>query len=589
MNADAYKYIRFNSSQETRWATVEEIQASSSYINLEDDEYPAAGLPLISDGKEAYVDNSDTHSLIFGATGSKKTRLFCMPMINMFAKAGESFIVTDPKGELYAQSSGLAKAKGYKIVVLNFRDIGVGDMWNPLSIPYELWKEGRRDEAGMLLSDVAATIAEPISSNTKDSFWTEAALELAIGGFYTLMEAGKPEEINMKSFAHLTSFGNVENLKDLTKMLDENSVAYLNYKSTVGIEAQGTVSSIVTTLAGMLRMFVVNDKLAKMLSKTTFNMRNIGREKTAVYIIVPDEKTTYHFLATMFVKQAYEILIGEAQREKNRTLPVRVNFVLDEFCNIPKIPDIPAMISAARSRNMRYYLVVQSLHQLRGRYGEDADTIKGNCDNWVFLTTKERDLLNEISELCGSIVTPDKQVRRLISPSELQRFNKERGEALIMHTRQYPIISEMADISMYKMFGTYEPVPMMNQSLDGEVKCFTLSRLLDDISNLRAVAPFASEEHLLKQAQAIYKDELNKAGYKGDISEVKPSVAAAELLRKYSKESKRDPMQGAASALEIGRANTKARLTKLIGEEYAERFFRDKLYNAKPKSFSPFW
>ena len=38
---------------------------------------------------------------------------------------------------------------------------------------------------------------------------------------------------------------------------------------------------------------------------------------------------------------------------------------------------------------MRYYLVAQSLHQLRGKYGEDADTIKGNCDNWVFLTSKE--------------------------------------------------------------------------------------------------------------------------------------------------------------------------------------------------------
>lgn len=72
-----------------------------------------------------------------------------------------------------------------------------------------------------------------------------------------------------------------------------------------------------------------------------------------------------------------------------------------------QIPDMPSMISAARSRNMRYYLVAQSLHRLCGKYGEDADTSKGNCDNWVFLTSKELDLLNEISELCGYIVTAD--------------------------------------------------------------------------------------------------------------------------------------------------------------------------------------
>lgn len=197
-----------------------------------------------------------------------------------------------------------------------------------------------------------------------------------------------------------------------------------------------------------------------MLTGNTFDISNFGHKKTAVYIIVPDEKTTYHFLVTTFIKQVYEILIGEAQKTRDRTLPVRVNFVLDEFCNIPKIPDMLSMISAARSRNMRFYLVVQGLHQLRSRYGEDAETIKGNCENWVFLTSKELSLLNEISELCGSVYTSDNRYRRLISVSELQRLDKEKGEALIMHSRQYPIITEIADIDMYPMFGKKSTVKL---------------------------------------------------------------------------------------------------------------------------------
>ncbi len=635
MNADAYKYIRYNASQETRWATVEEIHRSCSHINLSDQDYSAAGLPIMSDGKEAYVDNADTHSLIFGATGSKKTRLFCMPMINIMAKAGESFIVTDPKGELYAQTSGLVKSKGYKTVVLNFRDLGKGDMWNPLSLPYELWKNGYKDEAGLLLSDIASTIANPMAQNSKDSYWAEAAQEMAIAGFYVLMESAKKEEVNMKSFANISSQSNIKNVKKLTKMMREDSVAAINYNSTACLDASSTVAGIVGNLHGMLRVFTVNDKLSQMLSDNTFDMRMFGKEKTAVYIIVPDEKTTYHFLVTMFLKQVYEIMIAEAQKEENRSLPVRVNFVLDEFCNIPQIPDMPSMISAARSRNMRYFLVVQSIHQLKGRYGEDADTIKGNCDNWVFLTSKELDLLNEISELCGNIVTPDGQQRRLISTSELQRFDKAKGEALIMHSRQYPIISEMADISQYSMYGIYAP-EVLNACTNKAVACFSMANLLEFIDNHEAIAPFASESHMLYQAQCIYKEELKKLGVEDsdddedededddtalsgiasfmqrmlnvtgvdnsesednedneDDSTVDEDDASEEVVESEEERIKREAEETAKKAaqekerkekVKVARANAKVRIAALMGDEYAKRFFEENLKNTSADS-----
>lgn len=637
MNYDSYKYIRYNASQETRWATIDEIENSTAKIDLLEDDYPAAGLPIMSDGKTAYVDNADTHSLIFGATGSKKTRLFCMPMINMMTKAGESFIVTDPKGELYAQTSGLAKEKGYNLVVLNFRDLGFGDMWNPLSLPYEMWCQGKKDEAGMLLNDITSSIAGPITSNSKDAYWPEAAQELAIACLYTLMESAKPDEINMKSFAKISSFGEVENIKNLCDMMSEDSIPYINFKSTVCIDAKVTASGIVASLFGMLRMFSMNEKLTKMLSKTTFNMRNIGKEKTAVYIIVPDEKTTYHFLITMFIKQAYEILISEAQKEKDRKLPVRVNFVLDEFCNIPQVPDMPSMISAARSRNMRYFLVVQSIHQLKGRYGEDADTIKGNCDNWVFLTSKELDLLNEISELCGNIITPDGQCRSLISTSELQRFSKEKGEALIMHARQYPIISELPDISDYEMFGNSQPIEMQSQE-EIELKCMSLTSILNKIRELELIAPFASEEHILSQAQRIYRDERSNAetdimsqeedcdretpkgssisdmfermrrSRMSDSDEDDDEVSSLdesidELFRQLDEDKDDDASEDDEDAiekerlaqeaakkaqeerkqkvLEIAKERSIARISSLISPEYAKRFFDEKLYEVR--------
>lgn len=510
MEHERYKYGKYiSTNQETRWATQEEIRRSGTHIHLLDEDYSAAGLPLLSNGVDAYVDNEDTHSLIFGATGSKKTRLFCMPMLNMFAKAGESFIVSDPKGELYARTSGLVKEKGYKTVVLNFRNIGVGDMWNPLALPYELYNAGDEETGISMLNDFVATIAEPQYKNTKDVFWVEMAASFALANLLLLMEAGKPEEVNVASLARLCASDNEKPLTLLAERMLENSIAGMNYRGTF-VGADNTKRSIYISLYGMLRVFNTQERLLKMLSGNTVDMRRIGREKTAVYLIVPDEKTTYHFLVTTFIKQAYEVLISEAQKEKNFKLPVRVNFLLDEFCNMPRVPDMPSMISAARSRNMRYYLVAQSMHQLRGKYGEDADTIKGNCDNWVFLTSKELDLLNEISELCGTVTTADRRQRRLISVSELQRLDKQKGEALIMHARQYPHISEMADIDDYECFKGRTPLEMKPFDLP-TFHVFSAKNLAKDVLTGERLCPFSKEaedQKREKRAQQEAKSQV---------------------------------------------------------------------------------
>jgi type IV secretion system protein VirD4 len=233
--------------------------------------------------------------------------------------------------------------------------------------------------------------------------------------------------------------------------------------------ADKTRSSILVTFDQMFRIFSAQQNLSEMLSYSSFNLDQIGLEKTAVFLIMPDEKSTYHFLVSIFIKQCYESLIRVAQEQPGRTLPIRTNIVLDEFATIPTIPDMPSMISAARSRNIRFTLIVQSEHQLRKKYFEDAQTIKGNCDNWVFLTSRELPLLQEISELCGRrkrIAAPGfDELMPLISISQLQRLSKERGEALVFHGRQYPYITLLADIDQYE-FEHMASVPLQKR-----VKC----------------------------------------------------------------------------------------------------------------------
>ena len=484
-----YKYKRYlRPDQETRWATPSEIRQSGTYIDLRERTYPAAGLPLMSDGKEAWVDEKDTHTIIFGATGSKKTRLFCLPMLGMFIRAGESFVATDPKGELYRRTSGMAKAYGYETVVLNFRDIGKGDFWNPIHLPYQMYHSGDEEGAVSRLNDFVQILSEPQRQRTNDVFWPEMASSYALANLMLLMECGDPSEANVISLSRLCDSSQEKDIQKISGEMSPYTIAGMNYKGVL-TAPERTKQSIYATLYGMLRIFNTQRNVSAVLSGNTIEMKSIGRKKTALYIIVPDEKTTLHFLVTTFVKQVYEILIGEAQKEENGMLPVRVNFVLDEFCNLPRIPDMPAMISAARSRNMRFFLVAQSLHQLIGRYGEDADTIMGNCDNLVFLTSRELDLLEKISQLCGNTRDHDGSVHRLISVSQLQRLDKEKGEALILHGRQYPVISEIADIDRYEAFRGYDPVPM--KQLDRpDYRILDASQLVFDILTGKRPQPF---------------------------------------------------------------------------------------------------
>ncbi len=530
MNLDKYKFNRyFRTGHESRFATKEEIKSVCDRIDLSSTDYPAAGLPMMNDGNIAYVDSLDNHSLIFGSTGSKKSRLFCMPTLRMLIGAGESFVVTDPKGELFERSSGAAKEAGYDVVVLNYRDLYHSDSWNPFAVPYKLYHEGDREAAVARLNDFVNAIAEKHESNTDDIFWITAAKSVALSIVITMLDVCSFEECNLRTFTRFcTEFAkgvtdpimvrayNLSDdeitknyLYDLMQKIPPDNIARLNYDGIAGSsdKAKGDVQS---TLFSMIGIFITQEALVRNMSTTSFDINSIGTKKTAVYLIVPDERTSYHFIATTFIKQCYELLIIKAQEQKNRNLPIRVNFVLDEFANIPKIPDMPSMISAARSRNIRFFLVLQSMHQMREKYGNDAETIKGNCENWVFLASKEIQLLSEISELCGKVASDagiSYEKQPLISISQLQRLSKERGEALIFCGRQYPFISEMADIDDCA-FKKIAPFVKEEVSLSA-VQSISPQELLEDISSGKRPQPFGAEV-AEKERKKQLEDAKNK-------------------------------------------------------------------------------
>jgi type IV secretion system protein VirD4 len=424
------------------------------------------------------------------------------------AKAGESFITTDPKGELFAKTSGYVKKQGYKTIALDFRNADCGNCWNPFTLPYKLYNSGKQDMAMSMFNDFAMAITADQQKSTADPFWGKAAKAYLVAILLIMAECCTEEEMNMRTLAQFCTIENANYVECLARSMTDHSIAGMNIKS-IYTAAGRTMRSILISVHNAISEFISSQSITNLISQNDVNIIDAAREKTAIYLIIPDEKTTTHFLATLFIKQAYEVLIAEAQKEKDFKLPVRLNFILDEFCNMPKIEDMPSMITAARSRNMRFYLIAQSLHQLKGKYKEDADTIKGNCDNWVFLTSREYKLLEEISNLCGILTMANRTQRSLISTSELQRLRKEKGEALILHSREYPFISEMADIDQYKSFIGYESAKLEKIHF-GRPIILSPSKLYKEIVLKHIPYPFSDEMYYNEATMARDTKILNK-------------------------------------------------------------------------------
>ncbi len=427
----------------SRWAKEKEIKEELEMVKIAQENSKASGIPLILNQDEMWIDNSDYHSLVIGATGSGKTQTVILPQVHSLAKAKESMIITDPKGEIYEKTSNMLRARGYKVLLLNFRNPQNGNSWNPMALPYQMYKEGNHDKAIELLDDLALNILYDDSNKNQDPFWEKTSADYFSGVALGLFEDAKENEININSISLATTvgeekFGGSTYIKEYFGAKDPNSAAAINASSTIMAPSE-TKGSILSVFKQKVKLFATRDNLSEMLSYSDIKLETIGERPTAVFIVIQDEKKTYHSLVTIFLKQVYETLIATAQRHGGK-LPIRTNFLLDEFANMPPLKDVTTMITAARSRRIRFTMIIQNFAQLDSVYGkEDSETIRGNCGNTIYLITTELKALEEISKMCGEVKSKkeDKTASTpLVTVSDLQRMKQ--FEVIILRLRKQP-------------------------------------------------------------------------------------------------------------------------------------------------------
>jgi hypothetical protein len=435
----------------SKWASDKDIKTDKNIVKVRtiDDHIEAAGVALVNNGKEMWVDNGEYHNLIIGSTGSGKTECVVKPLVNLLSKKGESMVITDPKGEIYQYCGEYLKKQGYNIVILNFRDPEKGNSWNPLALPYMYYKQGNQDKATELLEDVSLNILYDKSEGGDSAFWQKSAADYFSGLTMGLFMDAKEKEVNLNSINFMSTVGEERRgtktyIQEYFNLKGEASPAYIFASNTINAP-NDTKGGILSTFRQKIRLFSTKENLSEMLSYSDFDMRDIGNKKTAVFMIIHDEKKTYHGLMTIFIKQCYETLIDCAQANGGK-LSYRTNFILDEFANMPPLKDVDSMVTAARSRAIRFSFIIQNFAQLNDVYGEEvAQVIKGNCGNLIYLISTELKALEEISKMCGEVKSKEKDKTAstpLVTVSDLQKLKL--FQAIIIRWRKNPFKTDLA-------------------------------------------------------------------------------------------------------------------------------------------------
>ena len=415
----------------SRWATAEELKSKLTPISY-DSEIKKSGIPMMYDANNLYIKDDEAHTLVIGSTGSGKTQSIMLPQLRLAIKAQESFIVHDVKGEIYDILSGELKKQNYNTIVINLDDPTIGNNFNPLSLPYELYKNGQKDKAIELLENVGYYFCcnETFNANI-DPFWNNSATSLFIGLALYLFDNAKEEEINISSLLSIVS--DFDKLSEQVKKYNKTSPTYINLSNII-LAPNDTKGSILSVFIQNMRLFVSRETLLEMLSISDFDIKDIQKNKTALFII-SNNKSTSKRLIPLIIEECY--YAAKYINDKTR----RLNIVIDDFENLIPIKDFNNMLTLARGCNIKFSIFIRSILELRNTYGaEGTEILKMVFGNIIYLLANDTETLEDISKLCGSKQT-EKGFEPLISVEDLKLLNS--FEAVILIPRIYPIKTKL--------------------------------------------------------------------------------------------------------------------------------------------------
>lgn len=331
---------------------------------------------------ESGLNNND---VIIGPSGAGKTRYYVKPNL---LQCNESIIVADTKGSLYRQVGSVMEKEGYRVITVDFKNLEDSYGYNPFDFIRYIEKDDRYSEQDIM---TIATALCPVLTD-RDPFWENAA-KMYVSCFiaYTLENLPK-EEHNLLTIHKLINVF-TDNATIFDNMMTEhkkncpNSFAVKQYSLfSANTKAEKMHQSILGILAERLSPLVYSEVSRLYTVKKRINFKHLSLEKTVVFLTVSDTDRSMDRLVNLFYTQALQTLCNYADSTYRGRLQIPVRIIFDDFATNTLIPDFDNIISVIRSREIYVSIILQSITQLQGLYGDaKAQTIINNCDNCLYL------------------------------------------------------------------------------------------------------------------------------------------------------------------------------------------------------------
>ena len=404
----------------SNFATTDYMKKNLTMLNYKK-ENSRGGIPIIWKSDDVYVSATDNQTLVIGGSGSGKTQTIILPTIKVSATANESMIICDVKGEIYEKTNELLKDKGYKTIVLNYSEPEKSVCYNPLMFAYDLYKS-KSDNLTDLIENIGYYILGENSS--ADPFWINMSINLFIGIALYLFETVDKEYINISNIANIVMKLNKDDeCADFLEKLDKEA-KYYYYLNEVLITPNDTRKSIIAVTNQIIQAYVYREKIAKMMSISEFELKDLLQDKFAVFLI-GDNKIANNCIP-LFVDQVTNALnIYKIKRN--------IRIILDDFDDLKPIKDYTKMISDSRYLGIRYLVVSKSYTNLINQYGKENFEILRLCFNdFIYLNSNDLYTMECVSKLCGK----GSKDRDLINPEEIRTLKM--FEAIVILQRLMP-------------------------------------------------------------------------------------------------------------------------------------------------------
>lgn len=477
-----------------RFATKKEIEDTYEHVifnvqdwrngkNLPIEQGLVVGSKIKKGKVTALVDTGDVHCLMIGAAGVGKTAFFLYPNLEYACASGMSFISTDTKGDLARNYGSIAKESyGYNVAVIDLRNPTRSEGNNLLHLVNKYMDIYRADKSNFSAKAKAEKYAKIISKTIiltdgnnaamgQNAFFYDAAEGLLTAVILLVSEYLLPtnEDGQKVDKRHIISvFKMVQDLMEPSKIKGKSQFQLLMDKLPSTHKAkwfagaalnssEQAMASVLSTVISRLNAFLDSEMEQILCFDTAIDTEKFCKEKSAIFIILPEEDVTKYFMVSLFLQQFYREMLTVAD-ENGGKLPNRVMIYADEIGTIPKIESFEMMLSAGRSRRISVVPIIQSFAQLDKNYGrEGSEIITDNCQLMIFggfaPNSETAQVLSKAlgskTVMSGSISRgkndPSQSLqmieRQLLTSDELKSLPK--GDFIVMKTGAHPMRTKL--------------------------------------------------------------------------------------------------------------------------------------------------